>query len=241
MIDMKYETNFHPTSKHLSQIKKWLRNEQNQTNKGFFRHWDRIAQSFDKNELVILTENNCAIGFLLYDIIEEIIISIDIMEIEQKYRYKGLGRKLVVETLVNFRKRGNLICKLFCSPEDSEHFWKKLGFVTFPDFPGDNRISMYKPLIKTLEISEKNIGLDRIELWNVDPAFAKKTKPKWTWNIKFQEDSRELLYPIIHPAYGDWQLSWKNGKETKFENRVKRYNIAHILFDNFILIRNLEE
>ena len=235
---MNYETNFNPTEKHLSQLEKWLIDELNKTGIGFYKNWNIITKSFDKNELVVLTENDFAIGFLVYNIYE-VIIEIDIAELNPNYRNKGLGRKLIEDTLSEFKKNGVMVCELFCSPENSEPIWKSLGFENFPDFPHDSKIRMFKPLVPSLTISEPNEMNERIELWNMEPYLAEKNIPEWTWNITFKENSRELIKPIIHPANYDWQLSWKKGTETKFKNKVKRYNSDRIEFGNFIVIKAL--
>jgi len=235
---MNYETNFKPTEKHLSQIEKWLIDELNKTGIGFYNNWNIIAKAFDKNELVVLTENDSAIGFLVYNIYE-IITKIDIAELNPDYRNKGLGRKLVEDTLSEFKKNGMMVCELFCSPENSEPIWKNLGFQNFPDFPYNSKIRMFKALVPSLKISESNEKNERIELWNMEPHLAERNNPEWTWNITFKENSRELIEPIIYPAHYDWQLSWKTETETKFENKVKRYNSDRIEFGSFIVIKTL--
>lgn len=235
---MSYETNFNPTELHLSQIEKWLIEELNKTGTGFYKNWNIIAKAFDNNKLIAITENGFAIGFLVYKI-HEIIIEIDIAELKPNYRNKGLGRKLVEDTLSEFKKNGMMICELFCSPENSEPIWKSLGFENFPDFPRDNRIRMFKSLIPTLKNSESNEMSERIELWNMEPHLAQSNNPEWTWNLTFKENSRELTKPIIHPTHYDWQLSWKIGTETKFKNKVKKYYSDRIEFGSFVVIKTL--
>lgn len=238
MMKMNYKTIFKPTEIHLSQIEKWLIDELNETGIGFYNNWNIISKAFINNELIVLTENDFAIGFLVYNIYE-IIIEIDIAELKPDYRNKGLGKKLIEDTLSEFKKNGMMICELFCAPENSEPIWKSLGFENFPNFPNDDKIRMFKPLVPTLKISEPNQVTERIEIWNMEPHLAERNDPKWTWNIKFKENSRELIKPIIHPTHYDWQLSWKIGPETKFKDKVKRYDSDRIEFGNFIVITTL--
>jgi len=235
---MNYVTNFNPTELHLSQIKKWLTEELNETGTGFLKHWNIIKKRFDSNELIVLTEDDFAIGFLVYSI-NEVIIEIDIAELKPNCRNKGLGRKLIDDALSEFKNNGMMICELFCSPENSEPIWKSLGFENFPEFPHDNRIRLFKLLIPTLKNSEPNEMSERIELWNMEPHLAERNNPEWTWNLSFKENSRELTNPIIHPTHYDWQLSWKNGNETKFKNKVKKYYSDRIEFGSFIVIQTL--
>ncbi|PNW27231.1 GNAT family N-acetyltransferase [Formosa algae] len=235
---MNYETKFKPSKIHLSQIEKWLIEELNETEIGFYNNWNRISKAFLNNNLIVITENDFAIGFLVYKTYE-VIIEIDITELKPNYRNKGFGRKLIEDTLSEFKKNGMMICELFCSPKNSEPIWKSLGFENFPDFGYDSKIRMFKTLVPTLKTSELNERNERIELWNMEPHLAERNNPEWTWNLNFKDNSRELIKPIIYPANYNWQLSWKTGTETKFKNQIKRYNSDRIEFGNFIVIKAL--
>ena len=124
-------TNSNPTEKHLAHIKNWLIEEWNKTNSGFYCHWNIIEDKFAKNNISVITENDFAIGFVVYRIYEFQAV-IDITEIKPTEREKGIARKLISETLDYFKQKGVLVCELFCSPENSEPFWKRIGFENFP-------------------------------------------------------------------------------------------------------------
>lgn len=61
---------------------------------------------------------------------------------------------MIDETLEYFKLKGVLAFYLFCSPESSEPFWKRIWFLNFPEIP-QKRINMYKTLLETLKCSEQ--------------------------------------------------------------------------------------
>ena len=121
------ELNLQPNKKHLSEIEEWLKQEWNETRKGFYCNWSVIAEAFEKGNLNLITENDSAVGFMAYRIYDLTAV-IDIVEIEPSKRKNGLAKKLVVETLGFLKSKGVLTIELFCSPENSEPFWKRIGF-----------------------------------------------------------------------------------------------------------------
>lgn len=239
---MNFKINFNPTKKHLSQIEIWLIDEKNKNGNGLYNNWNIISEAFSRNELVVLIEKDIdiAVGFLVFEI-NEVIIEIVIMELNSKYRNKGLARRLVEDTFSKFKKKGIIVCELFCSTEQSESFWKRLGFINLPNSLCGNLIRMYKTLIPTLKISEPNEMYERIELWYMDTCSVKEKTPNCTWNISFKEKSQELVNPIIYPAHYDWCFSWKTEAETKYIGRVKKYNFEQLLFGRFMIIKSLTD
>ena len=103
---MNFKINFNPTKKHLSQIEIWLIDEKNKTGNGFYNNWNIISEAFSRNELVVLIEKDIdiAVGFLVFEI-NEVIIEIVIMELNSKYRNKGLARRLVEDIFSKFKKK----------------------------------------------------------------------------------------------------------------------------------------
>lgn len=236
---MDCQVNFVPNRKHLSQIEKWLIEEMNETNQGFYSNWGIIFKAFEKGELIILTENDYAIGFLVFNT-TELIIEIDIAELKPDYRKKGLGRKLIDETLIEFQNRGVIICELFCSPESSEPIWKSMGFLNFPKLPRSTKIRMYKILIPFLSTNEEGDSNEKIELWDLEPYQVKFNEPKWVWNLTFKENSRELLKPIIQPSTYDWQICWRN-ESREIVDKTKYFMGLNILSGSFLIIRDLPD
>ncbi|MCX2679390.1 GNAT family N-acetyltransferase [Galbibacter sp. EGI 63066] len=115
--------NLHPNKKHLDCIERWLIDEKDTTNQGFYCNWNIILQAFAEKRMSVITDNN-AIGFVVYQMYDFMAV-IDIIEIKPSEREKGFAKKLIKETLRFFKSKGVLVVQLFCSPENSEPFWKK--------------------------------------------------------------------------------------------------------------------
>ena len=133
--------------------------------------------------------------------------------------------------------------QLFCSPENSEPFWKNVGFLNFPEFPHNSQIRMYKPQIQTLELwnkSDLKNNEEIIELWNEEPHIAERINSKWKWKLKFNSNTLTLEKPIIFPAHYDWQICWRKGNLITEKRKVKYFKNEEILNENFIIIRELK-
>ena len=200
---------FEPTIKHLKEIEIWLSEEYKITGSGFYSNWNIIKKSFIENRIVIITENDISIGFVIYEIYN-LISYINILEVKPSHRNKGIGKKIVIELLNYLKNQGCLVSSLFCMPESSEGFWKSIGFIDTPDLRfNNNKKYLFKSIIDTLKHSKKNSNDGIIELWNLEPYKTKDTKSKWQWIIKYKNNSSILEKPIIFPADSDWQIRWK--------------------------------
>lgn len=214
---MKFITN--PNSEQLAEIKKFLFEEDKFNNDGFYCNWNIIEKSFNENRLFTFEVEETIIGFLTWTDYEEKYVAIDIMEINPKFRNKGFGKVLYYKAEEYFKTRDYLAIKLFCSPEISEMFWKKMEFIKFPNRGySEPELTYYKPLIKTKKISETSKLTNKIELWDLEPYQIKEQIANWTWNI---EDNK---YPIFIPCNSNWNLRLtKNGQLVK-EDKVKYFN-----------------
>ena len=237
-VEIVLKTNFNPSEKHLADIKKWLTKEWNKTKSGFYDNWNIIENGFSKNNIVVITKNNFVIGFVVYRI-HEFQAVIDIAETKPTERKKGIAKKLINDTLDYFAQKGVLVCELFCSPENSEPFWKRIGFENFPELPHNSIINMFKPLVETFKPAEKAESDTKISLWNCEPYQAEKEKAKWNWDLNFVEDNETLTKPIIFPVSSDWQMELtKNGKKI-ISQKVKRFPIDLADYGSFMIIRKL--
>lgn len=232
------KTNFNPTEKHLADIKNWLIEEWNKTNSGFYFNWNIIENEFAKNNVSVITENDFAIGFVVFRIYELHAV-IDIVEIEPTKRKKGVAKKLVNKTLENFKRKGILVCELFCSPESSEPFWRRIGFENFPALPYNSRINMFKPLVETLKPTEKTKSNTNISLWNCEPYQAERENAKWNWDLNFAVDNETLTKPIIFPVSSDWQVELTQNGQKVISEKVKRFPIDLADYGSFMIIRKL--
>lgn len=230
-----FQTIFTPSKAHLSQIKTWLKEEQNQGYNNFYSNWDLTIKTHINNGLAVFIKNNLAIGFVAYRI-SNAIMDIDIAVISSKYRNKGIGKLFINDVLNKGKESGVLVCQLFCSPKSTEPIWRSLGFQNFPKLFCSEEIWMFKPLIPTLSNSDAGNYSEKIELWNSEPHIASKTIPKYTWNLEFKNSSKELLEPIIFPVHYDWQIKWTKGSEVIYKGIMKKfkYNQSEV-YDYLIL------
>lgn len=240
-----FQVTFSPTDKQVGEIEKWLIAERLKTGNGFYCNWNIIKSSFIKNELATISSNNETIGFATWRLITEKTARIELAEIHQGHRRKGIG-KILITTLLNFlRDKGMHVVDLQCSPSSSEPIWKRLGFVEFPDPPQKYKFNssankkLYSILTEHLQTSSIQHADETIELWNDEPYMTNdSTPPIYVWNVHFIEGTRKLLKPIVHPAHCEWRLRWKiNGKTIK-DDKIKRFK-SEIDFGTFIIIEEL--
>jgi predicted GNAT family acetyltransferase len=235
MQNMNYKLNFSPNQNHQSQIREWLIEENENSGEGFLCNWSVISKAFNENRVITFTEKDFPIGFLVYRK-SELILNIVIAEIKPSHRRKGIGKLLINETFEKFKNKGILVSELSCSPASSERIWLKLGFINFPESNRWNgEILMYKPLIENLEpdISRKLKTKNSIMILTEYSEFVAK------WELKFKNNSRKLLKPIIFPVHYRWKLNWIENEVTIFNNEIDRM-INKVRDENFIIITELK-
>lgn len=227
-----------PNEKHIAEIENWLIDEWNKSNSGFYCNWNIISKKFAEKNVSVIAENDYAIGFVVYRIYEFHAV-IDIAEIKPTERKKGVARKLINGTLEFFKKKGVLVAELYCSPENSESFWKRIGFENFPNLSHETKLNMFKPLVETL-IPTENVKTDTtISLWNCEPYLADRVKAKWIWDLDFTIDDETLSRPIIFPVSYDWQVELKICGQMKLSNKVKRFPVDLADYGRFMIIRKI--
>ncbi len=237
MISKELKINSNTSKTDLSEIKKWLEKEMEETGEGFYGNWDVIEKNFNNNNLITLSYLNFPIGFVTFYKFE-IHVEIGIFVIESKYRRKGIGKIFYEKVAEYFILHNYLALKLFCSPPASEIFWKKMGFIEYPNIGySEHRLTYYKPLIETQEISTNGKHNNKLELWSCEPYQKKDTPPTWSWDLDIDSNSPTL--PIMQPCNDNWNLRWSKNGEIKQEDKVKyfRSNQKIIHFPPFLYIR----
>jgi GNAT superfamily N-acetyltransferase len=233
--------NLTPTIEDLNVIEKWLKIEVNKYKSGFYCNWNIIEKSFKSNRLISLEFNNDVIGFLIYSV-GDIYIEIDIMEVCLDYRRKGFGKIFFEQFEDVLRKQNVLAIKLFCEPRESEFFWRKMGFIKFPERGySESDLTFYKPIIEVKPTTENPNSFNKLELWDVEPYQVANIGPRWSWNIELQNG--KLLKPIIQPCNVNWNLRWTNNGEIVKEDKVKYFSNSEnpIEFSPFMYVRQLKE
>lgn len=240
-----YVVSYSPTNKQVGEIERWLIAEQKKTGEGFYCNWNIIKSSFGANELAVISLKSSIIGFATWRITSKNTARIEIAEVKPTHRNMGVGKRLVVNILDFLKVKGICVVDLKCAPEDSEPIWKRLGFVKFPDLPGNYRMKsynnnhLYTILIEHLQTNAIEQSDEVIELWNNEPyAKIENTSPTYIWNVSYMEGSRILSKPIIHPAHYDWRIRWRKGGTTIIDEKVKRFCLR-IDFGDFIIIKEL--
>lgn len=235
-FELKLKTS--PTKTDFEKVKKWLIDEYKTLNEGFYCNWSIIEKAFGNGNFVTIDLGGMPVGFIVWKK-GEIYAEIDILEIKPDQRGKGIGNYFINEFSEFLRFQEIVAIKLFCSPRESERFWKKLGFTKFPERGySESDLTYYKPLIEVL--SNSNVDTEhKIELWNVDPYQIKDKLPKWTWCVELSEG--KLRKPILQPCNCNWNLRWtKKGTIIK-ENKIKYFNSDEnrIEFSPFLYIDKL--
>lgn len=230
---------FKPTNHHLKEIELWLIQEYENTGKGFYCNWNIISKSFIEKKIAIITENGISVGFAVYGIYG-FVSHIDLLEIKPSHRKKGLGKNIIDELFKYLKDNGSLVASVFCKPENSEVFWKAIGFSNTPKLRHNNKsVYLYKSIIDTLKLGNTNKCDDEIiELWDLEPYQTKEIKSKWQWIIKYKPNSRMLENPIIFPIDSDWQIQWKKGKTIIETDKIKYFK-NKIYFAGFMIIKEL--
>lgn len=126
------ELEFNPTKAHLAAIKEWLKKEREETNEGFYCNWEVIERAFNNKLVFIGLYNREPVGFMVYYLSAPKLIY-DIIEIKPSHRDKGLGKKMVLDSIKYFKEKGVTKVEVDSINEGSEQFCKKLGFVIDDD------------------------------------------------------------------------------------------------------------
>lgn len=228
--------NLNPTESDLKVIKEWLSTENKKYKEGFYCNWNIIERAFNLNRLISFVISDKTIGFLVY-FPNEIHIEIDIFEIQREYRGNGYGKLFYEQASEAFKNQNYKAVKLFCKPVESEHFWRSLGFIRFPERGySESELTFYKPLISFTEPTNKPSNSNKLELWDVEPFQKDRILPRWSWNI----ENSKLAKPIIHPCNVNWNLRWTKNGEIVREDKVKYFSRKNpIDFDPFIYIEKL--
>lgn len=212
-----------PKLQDMEEVLIWLKYETETSFDGhsFYHNIDVIKEAFTSNTLIIFKHKSKSIGLATWSEYSPLVVGLNIFVVHPGYREKGFGAFYYKAISDFFRSKHFKVIKLFCSPEESEPFWIKMGLQEFPDCGSqEHKLTYYQLLVDTASIEQES-KTDKIELWDTTPNDSMNKEPKWTWYIELKEGI--LLNPIIQPCDCNWQLRWtKNNKEIKLE-KVKYF------------------
>jgi len=135
------------TEQDLEFIKMWLKQEQIDTEEGFFPNWNIIEKVYQNNRLIVLIINDSACGFAVCRK-----SGIDILEIHPDFRKRGYGRFLVQYIIDKAYEDDLSVVRIECEPETSIPFWKKMGFTVYETKELDKNYIGYKVLERKLTL-----------------------------------------------------------------------------------------
>ena len=175
------------------------------------------------------------IGFLVWSR-GEIHAEIDVLEIKPDFRNKGIG-EFFFKQFSDYLKKNKflvidahiLIASIYDCHSGTLHLSRAVD------------LTYFKPLINIQRKSKNRQPGHLIEIWNVEPHLKNNYSPKWTWNIKLNNDV--LILPIIHPCNSNWNMRWSKNGETIKEDKVKYFDIEEnrVDYSPFIYIEKLIE
>jgi GNAT superfamily N-acetyltransferase len=211
---MDYKITYSPNQSDLAAIESWLQWEEDELGTGFLCNWASILNLSKNDKLIIISKNDAPIGFLGFIVNDPMpTAEIQILEIHPKHRKKGIGKLFVNSVLEHLKQNGTEAINLQCAPESSEAFWKKMGFLDYPDkretyqsYPSGANKKLYKIIVDHLEVDSVPDADEKLELWNMEPNFALGKPSKYSWGIDYRRNSPELRNPIIFPANYEWKI-----------------------------------
>lgn len=242
-IDMHPELIFAPKDTHLAELRAWLQEEDIEMGEGFFCNWSVIEGCFQENGLHCISVGGTVLGFLAWQKFEHL-VRLHICEVHPRHRGRGLGRRLMEESLAKFESEGILVADLECMPANSEPIWRKMGFVDFPHelkdpYRSHGGIKLYRPLPVVASQNETVDADEVLELWACEPWGVQDKAPAWTWEIVREPGTTRLIKPIIFPCKRDWNLSWRKGGVTICEEKMKYFK-PESLEDTYLVYTHLE-
>ncbi|RDY60213.1 GNAT family N-acetyltransferase [Flagellimonas nanhaiensis] len=237
---MQTKTRISSTPSELTQIKSWLKKESDETGVGFYGNWNTIQEAWEKKRCFILLHKKSVVGFLVYRTTGPV-ANIMVFDVKPGLRKEGFGRKLFKGFTEFLKNKGVVVIELFCSPQTSEGFWRKLYFEKLADLYDvkSKRIDMYKIIVPKLAITEKSDSAETIALWDKEQHEVSDCPPKWVWGLRFKKNSRELERPIVHPINYKWLLLWKQGNKVLHSAPIGDFVSATIEYGSFMVITSL--
>ncbi len=230
----------------LEEIESWLIEEASASRTGFYCNWNVIKCSFENGRALTISLDNLTVGFLTWDFISDYCARIEITEIVQTHRSRGIGTKLVAYAIDYLTKLGLMTVEVQCAPRESEKFWRGFGFIDFPlemkqYHSAYNDPEIYKILVSTAIPVEEGSADEFLDVWHLEPIDSKNVLPNLTFNLNFVPGSRKLSKPIIVPCEADWKLKWRNRSGVLGEAKAKSLFDDDIVFGSFLILKNLPE
>ncbi|WP_315115089.1 GNAT family N-acetyltransferase [uncultured Clostridium sp.] len=88
-----------------------------------------IQAKIENKEIIIIKDNNKNIGWLRYNYFWDNTPFMNMLYVDEDYRYKGFGKKLVAFWESEMKSKSyDLVMTSTLSNEQAQHFYRKLGY-----------------------------------------------------------------------------------------------------------------
>ena len=206
---------FKPTSKNIKEIEEW----------GFEKSC--LYSSYNNNLLVVAEYSGFTVGYYCLRKNDKT-IEIDVAEIKEDFRGKGLGKMMFDKIEKEFLNSKIFGFKLHCSPKESQFYWKKLGFEYFPKSKDEDKLRMFKLIKPNVSFS---LNEDVNKFIGNYILIKDDFKLKYFFKIEFKKDSNELLFPVIFFGNHNWNMIVNINEKEVFNNRFKDFNRKQEIYD----------
>ncbi len=240
---LEYEIIHSVTEQHLKEIEEWLSEKQNESVSPIYNHWDFISAKQKTNQMMCLKVDGSIIGFITW--ISDFsypLQSIEYLVICDKFQDKGYGRILANSCFDLFREKGVKVVKLQSATEESDIFWKKMGFKRYPK-EYDNSKYHYKFIVDPQKNILANMAADEvIEVWDTYSS-DENILPSYTFEIAYETDSNILKTPIIMLCDDTWRMRWRRKNTILKDCKIKHFykNGEFALYEILIIDKLVEK
>ncbi|MBU2019497.1 MAG: GNAT family N-acetyltransferase [Bacteroidetes bacterium] len=231
MIKEPTEISFSPNSQQIREIEIWLLNEHKNNGNRFHGNWNHIERCFREKRILVGRIHGKTIAFLTF-LIQDGVCSIGILNVKSEFKNIGVGKKMVEMLEREMILKKCIAIMLFCQPEDSEQFWRKLNYIKAPKRPFDEpELTYYKSLVKNIIMTTKHQDTaNKVEIWFTEKTNNLDVPPNLCFNI---EQSGDILAYVHY----DWMIKLTidgidvaTSKIKYFQNELDKYIIAPFIF-----------
>jgi len=190
---------FEPTEKNLNEVRSWIDYPES--------NMSTIYDCYKNNTLVVATIDDIAIAYYaLY--MNDVSVFISLAEVRTNLRGNGIGKSVLNEIENNLQYTKYKALYLYCSPKESQFYWKKQGFNYYPENSKKTRsdkVEMFKLINPVLQVdTDINIEVEEyLEVWNDRSCYVENQQSSWKWKIEYSNiESRILKTPFVFLEIG---------------------------------------
>ena len=223
----------------LIDVKNWLIESHRVSYDGLYYEIENIENSFNLDQMSCLSFENETVGFATWRL-QGRIAFIDLFEIHPKFRNQGRARLFFEKLTSFFISCGIYVVDLKFISNDSEAFWKKMGFQRFKgnNFPSVTLTSLYKVIVESQPLIEVAAADSYIEIWD-NHYISASVSPLTTYDLNFENGSSgKLVLPIVTACHYDWVMRLTLVGTASSTLKIKHLNSIKY-HPNFLIIESL--